>query len=70
MVILEKTPITEDTLTELFSGSTLALDMKNDIYSTYRLQPPPHLNGTIRKMNKEAFYQQVEIKIGNKTLVF
>uniref|UniRef100_A0A674MVH5 m7GpppX diphosphatase n=2 Tax=Takifugu rubripes TaxID=31033 RepID=A0A674MVH5_TAKRU len=44
VVILEKPPITEDTLTELFSGSTLALDMKNDIYSTYRLQPPPHLN--------------------------
>lgn len=63
MVIVEKTPITEDTLTELFSGSTLALDMKNDIYSTYRLQPPPHLNGTFRKMNKEAFYQQVGIKI-------
>lgn len=54
MVILEKTPITEDTLTELFSGSTLALDMKNDIYSTYRLQPPPRLNGRIRKITKEA----------------
>lgn len=68
VVILEKTPITEDTLTELFSGSTLALDMKNDIYSTYRLQPPPHLNGIISKMNKETW--KVEIKIGNKTLVF
>lgn len=47
MVIVEKTPITEDTLTELFSGSRLTLDMKNDIYSTYRLQPPPSLNGII-----------------------
>ncbi|CAF94565.1 unnamed protein product, partial [Tetraodon nigroviridis] len=44
VVILEKTPIIEDTLSELFSGSRLTLDMKNDIYSTYRLQPPPHLN--------------------------
>lgn len=52
VVILEKTPITEDTLTELFSGSRLTLDMKNDIYSTYRLQPPPHLNGMVRKSRK------------------
>ncbi|XP_076595370.1 m7GpppX diphosphatase [Chaetodon auriga] len=44
VVILEKTPIREDTLTELFSGSRLKLEMKNDIYSTYRLQAPPHLN--------------------------
>lgn len=49
VVIVEKTPITEDTLTELFSGSRLALDMKNDIYSTYRLQPPAHLNGSHRR---------------------
>ncbi|XP_053179915.1 m7GpppX diphosphatase [Scomber japonicus] len=44
VVILEKTPIREDTLAELFTGSRLKLEMKNDIYSTYRLQPPPHLN--------------------------
>ncbi|XP_039871116.1 m7GpppX diphosphatase [Simochromis diagramma] len=44
VVILEKTPIREDSLAELFSGSTLKLEMKNDIYSTYRLQAPPHLN--------------------------
>ncbi|XP_037636973.1 m7GpppX diphosphatase [Sebastes umbrosus] len=44
VVILEKTPIREDTLAELFSGSRLKLEMKNDIYSTYRLQPPPQLN--------------------------
>lgn len=51
-MILEKTPITEDALAELFSGSRLTLDLKNDIYSTYRLQPPPHLNGVIRKSIK------------------
>nr|XP_046262970.1 m7GpppX diphosphatase [Scatophagus argus] len=44
VVILEKTPIREDTLAEIFSGSRLKLEMKNDIYSTYRLQAPPHLN--------------------------
>eukprot|EP00064_Thunnus_orientalis_P012452 superscaffoldBa00001910_g12487 len=44
VVILEKTPIREDILAEIFSGSRLKLEMKNDIYSTYRLQPPPHLN--------------------------
>ncbi|XP_026212995.1 m7GpppX diphosphatase-like [Anabas testudineus] len=44
VVILEKTPIREDTLAEIFSGSRLMLEMKNDIYSTYRLQAPPHLN--------------------------
>lgn len=52
VVALEKTPITEDTLTELFRGSRLTLDMKNDIYSTYRLQPPAHLNGLGRKSRK------------------
>ncbi|XP_061690944.1 m7GpppX diphosphatase [Syngnathoides biaculeatus] len=44
VVILEKTPIREDTLAEIFAASTLTLDMRNDIYSTYRLQAPPHLN--------------------------
>ncbi|KAF7648411.1 hypothetical protein LDENG_00157300 [Lucifuga dentata] len=44
VVILEKTPIREDTLADMFSGSRLKLEMKNDIYSTYQLQPPPHLN--------------------------
>ncbi|KAL7394989.1 hypothetical protein ABVT39_008317 [Epinephelus coioides] len=44
VVILEKTPIREDTLVELFSGSKLKLEMRNDIYSTYWLQAPPQLN--------------------------
>ncbi|KAM6999909.1 m7GpppX diphosphatase [Tautogolabrus adspersus] len=44
VVILEKTPIREDTLADLFSGSMLKLEMRNDIYSTYRLQAPHHLN--------------------------
>ncbi|KAM9376149.1 m7GpppX diphosphatase [Pholidichthys leucotaenia] len=44
VVILEKTPIRKDTLTEIFRGSTLKLEMRNDIYSTYQLQAPPHLN--------------------------
>ncbi|XP_068423169.1 m7GpppX diphosphatase [Clinocottus analis] len=44
VVILEKTPIREDALAELFTGSKLKLEMKNDIYSTYRLQPPPQQN--------------------------
>ncbi|XP_077387525.1 m7GpppX diphosphatase [Festucalex cinctus] len=44
VVILEKTPISEDTLSEIFTASTLTLDIRNDIYSTYRLQAPPHLN--------------------------
>lgn len=47
VVILEKTPIREDTLAEIFSSSRLMLEMKNDIYSTYRLQAPPQLNGTV-----------------------
>ncbi|XP_029021802.1 m7GpppX diphosphatase [Betta splendens] len=44
VVILEKTPIREECLAEIFSGSRLTLEMKNDIYSTYRLQAPLHLN--------------------------
>ncbi|XP_012720154.2 m7GpppX diphosphatase [Fundulus heteroclitus] len=44
VVVLEKTPIREDSLAELFRGSKLRLEMKNDIYSSYRLQAPPHLN--------------------------
>ncbi|XP_077465430.1 m7GpppX diphosphatase-like [Stigmatopora argus] len=44
VVILEKTPITEDALSEMFTSSTLELDLRNDIYSTYRLQASPHLN--------------------------
>ncbi|XP_037317324.1 m7GpppX diphosphatase [Pungitius pungitius] len=44
VVILEKTPIREDSLAELFVGSKLSLQMRNDIYSTYRLQAPPQLN--------------------------
>ncbi|KAJ8342503.1 hypothetical protein SKAU_G00324310 [Synaphobranchus kaupii] len=44
VVILEKTPIREESLPEIFKDSRLKLEMKNDIYSTYQLQPPPHLN--------------------------
>ncbi|XP_066507599.1 m7GpppX diphosphatase [Hoplias malabaricus] len=44
IVILEKTPIRQDTLGEMLKSSTLKLEMKNDIYSTYQLQAPPHLN--------------------------
>ncbi|KAJ8275626.1 hypothetical protein COCON_G00073780 [Conger conger] len=44
VVILEKTPIREESLPEIFKDSRLTLEMKNDIYSTYQLRPPPHLN--------------------------
>ncbi|KAJ3588102.1 hypothetical protein NHX12_011697 [Muraenolepis orangiensis] len=46
VVILQKTPITEDTVAEMLSdgSSRLTLEMRNDIYSTYQLQPPAHLN--------------------------
>ncbi|XP_034038044.1 m7GpppX diphosphatase [Thalassophryne amazonica] len=44
VVILEKTPIRQEAVAELLCGSTLKLEMRNDIYSTYRLQPSPHLN--------------------------
>ncbi|XP_057707159.1 m7GpppX diphosphatase [Corythoichthys intestinalis] len=44
VVILEKTPIREEALSEIFTASTLELDLRNDIYSTYRLLAPPHLN--------------------------
>ncbi|TSV15274.1 m7GpppX diphosphatase [Bagarius yarrelli] len=45
IVILEKTPITEDVLPEMLKTSTQTLEMRNDIYSTYKLRPPPHLSG-------------------------
>ncbi|KAL0994585.1 hypothetical protein UPYG_G00124460 [Umbra pygmaea] len=44
VIIMEKTPIREDTLLELFNCSRLKLEMSNDIYRTYQLQPPAHLN--------------------------
>ncbi|XP_036451507.1 m7GpppX diphosphatase [Colossoma macropomum] len=44
VIILEKTPIRQDTLEDMLKASTLKLEMKNDIYSTYQLQAPPHLN--------------------------
>ncbi|XP_076875402.1 m7GpppX diphosphatase [Brachyhypopomus gauderio] len=44
VVILEKTPIRQDTLPEIFKTSTLRLEMRNDIYSTFHMQPPSHLN--------------------------
>lgn len=45
IVILEKTPIGQDTLPDMLKESTLELKMKNDIYSTYTLTPPPRFNG-------------------------
>lgn len=47
MVILEKTPFGEDSLTEIFKGAKTNLEVKNDIYSTYVFQLPAHLNGTL-----------------------
>ncbi|KAJ8266636.1 hypothetical protein GJAV_G00132870 [Gymnothorax javanicus] len=44
VVILEKTPIKEENLSDIFRSSRLKLEMSNDIYSTYRLQPPPNVN--------------------------
>ncbi|KAK1153405.1 m7GpppX diphosphatase-like [Acipenser oxyrinchus oxyrinchus] len=44
VLILEKTPFREDSLAELFKTSELKLQMRNDIYSTYHLHPPTHLN--------------------------
>ncbi|XP_041098438.1 m7GpppX diphosphatase [Polyodon spathula] len=44
VLILEKTPFREDSLAELFQSSALNLQMRNDIYSTYHMHPPPHLN--------------------------
>ncbi|XP_018586311.1 m7GpppX diphosphatase [Scleropages formosus] len=44
VVILEKTPIHVDTLNELFRESQLTMESNNDIYTTYCLQPPAHLN--------------------------
>ncbi|XP_043085186.1 m7GpppX diphosphatase [Puntigrus tetrazona] len=44
VVILEKTPIRQDTLSELLKSSQVKLEMKNDVYSTYQLRAPAHLN--------------------------
>ncbi|XP_068180975.1 m7GpppX diphosphatase-like isoform X2 [Antennarius striatus] len=44
LVILEKNPIQTNSVEELLSGSKVKLKMKNDIYSTYQLQAPPHLS--------------------------
>lgn len=46
LVIMEKSPIREENLAEIFSSSRLELELRNDIYSTYRLHAPSHLNGT------------------------
>lgn len=43
IVIMEKTPIGHDTLSEMLKDSTLEMKMKNDIYTTYQLIPPAHL---------------------------
>ncbi|KAM9456231.1 m7GpppX diphosphatase [Clarias gariepinus] len=44
VIILEKTPITQDILTRMLKNSTQKLEASNDIYSTYQLEPPPDLN--------------------------
>ncbi|XP_074751088.1 m7GpppX diphosphatase isoform X1 [Strix uralensis] len=45
VVILEKTPFQEEKVSELLKKHTkLELQMRNDIYSTYHLYPPPELN--------------------------
>ncbi|KAK7921768.1 hypothetical protein WMY93_008670 [Mugilogobius chulae] len=44
VVILEKTPIQKEVLGQILSESSLKLQMRNDIYSTYQLQAPAHLN--------------------------
>lgn len=46
VLILEKTPFQEEKIEELLRKHTkLELQMANDIYSTYRLYPPPELSG-------------------------
>jgi len=46
VLILEKTPFQEEKIEELLRTHTrLELQMRNDIYSTYRLYPPPALSG-------------------------
>ncbi|XP_075905932.1 m7GpppX diphosphatase-like isoform X2 [Nelusetta ayraudi] len=44
VVIMESTPITEDTLGELFAKSKLRLESEGKVGTIYRLQAPPHLN--------------------------
>uniref|UniRef100_A0A8B9CNW8 m7GpppX diphosphatase n=1 Tax=Anser brachyrhynchus TaxID=132585 RepID=A0A8B9CNW8_9AVES len=45
VLILEKTPFQEEKIEELLKKHTkLELQMSNDIYSTYRLYPPPELS--------------------------
>lgn len=47
---MESTPIREDTLGELFAKSKLRLDSEGKVGTIYRLQAPPHLNGTVRRV--------------------
>lgn len=45
VVILEKTPFQEESISDLLKKHTrLKLQMSNDIYSTYHLYPPPQLS--------------------------
>ncbi|KAM6312667.1 m7GpppX diphosphatase [Podargus strigoides] len=45
VVILEKTPFQEEKVSDLLQRHTkLELQMRNDIYSTYHLYPPPELS--------------------------
>ncbi|PKU28203.1 toll interleukin-1 receptor domain-containing adapter protein [Limosa lapponica baueri] len=46
VVILEKTPFQEEKVLDLLKKHTkLELQLRNDIYSTYHLYPPPELSG-------------------------
>lgn len=46
VVILEKTPFQEEKVSDLLKKHMkLELRMRNDIYSTYHLYPPPELSG-------------------------
>ncbi|TRY96590.1 hypothetical protein DNTS_007578 [Danionella cerebrum] len=56
VVILEKTPFRQDTLSELLKASELKLEMKNDVYSTFQLHAPAHLN---EKHIKKYLHQEV-----------
>ena len=48
VVILEKTPFSEDTTKAILTGKTTGEHtLQNDIYATYHLHPTPTLNGKL-----------------------
>lgn len=53
---MESTPIREDTLGELFAKSKLRLESEGKVGTIYRLQAPPHLNGTVAGERSAAPY--------------